>query len=67
MAQASNAQVKDGVTPTRPAEGSSTPSGIGYAVAAGVTVLMAGAVYLIAVRGEALIVDLGKLGRIFCF
>jgi hypothetical protein len=28
--------------------------------------LLAGALYLVAVRGEALLLDLAKIGRIFC-
>lgn len=37
------------------------------AIAGFVGVLLLGAVYLIAVRGEALLVDLAKLGAAFCF
>ncbi|HEX4894203.1 MAG TPA: hypothetical protein VFV47_13020 [Hyphomicrobiaceae bacterium] len=38
------------------------------AVAATVAVLLAGAAYLIAVRGEAILADLAKLGSsVFCF
>jgi hypothetical protein len=38
------------------------------AVAAAVAVLLAGAAYLIAVRGEAILADLAKLGSsVFCF
>ena len=44
------------------------PVPVRYAVASVVGLLMAGALYLISVRGEALLVDLSALsGRIFCF
>jgi hypothetical protein len=33
----------------------------------GVGALLLGALYLISVRGEALLLDLQKLSRIFCF
>jgi hypothetical protein len=29
-------------------------------------IVLAGALYLVAVRGEALLLDLAKIGRIFC-
>jgi hypothetical protein len=44
------------------------PAGLRYAVFGAVGLLLTGALYLIAVRGEALLVDLAALsGRIFCF
>lgn len=37
-------------------------------VLAGVALVLAGAIYLIAVRGEAILVDLSVLGaKVFCF
>ena len=43
------------------------PARLRYAVLGAVGLLLAGALYLIAVRGEALLVDLAALaGRIFC-
>jgi hypothetical protein len=44
------------------------PAGLRYALAAVVALLLAGALYLIAVRGEALLADLSALSqRILCF
>jgi hypothetical protein len=44
------------------------PTPLRYIVLGGVGLLCVGALYLIAVRGEALLVDLAGLsGRIFCF
>jgi hypothetical protein len=43
------------------------PAGVRWALLAVVGALFAGALYLIAVRGEALLVDLQGLSRIFCF
>jgi hypothetical protein len=44
------------------------PAPLRYTVLGAVGLLFAGALYLIAVRGEALLVDLSALsGRIFCF
>jgi hypothetical protein len=37
-----------------------------WGVLGAVGVVFAGALYLIAVRGEALLLDLSALGRIFC-
>jgi len=37
------------------------------AVLAAIGLAMAGALYLILERGEALLIDLAKLGRVFCF
>ena len=45
----------------------STPRKVVVAIAMGLSLLLAGAVYLILVRGEALILDLSKLGQVFCF
>jgi len=43
------------------------PAAVRRAVFAGVGLALAAALYLIAVRGDALLVDLSALGRIFCF
>jgi hypothetical protein len=44
------------------------PRGLGTALAFGVLAIVGGALYLIAVRGEALFVDLAALsGMLFCF
>jgi hypothetical protein len=44
------------------------PAGIRRALAAAIALLLTGALYLIAVRGEALLADLSALSqRIFCF
>ena len=45
------------------------PAGVRRGVLAGIALLLAGALYLIAVRGEALLVDLSQLGQaiIACF
>jgi hypothetical protein len=43
------------------------PPGVRWPLLAVVGALLAGALYLIAVRGEALLVDLSTLSRIFCF
>jgi hypothetical protein len=43
------------------------PAGLRWALLGGVGLLLAGALLLIAVRGEALLVDLQQLGRVFCF
>lgn len=42
------------------------PGAVRWAVLAAVGLVLAGALYLVAVRGEALLLDLSKLGRIFC-
>ena len=47
--------------------GSSMPTRVRFAIAGFVGMLLLGAVCLIAVRGEALLVDLAKLGAAFCF
>ena len=44
-----------------------TPGAARFGVLAAVGVLMLGALYLITVRGEALLVDLQNLTGIFCF
>jgi hypothetical protein len=49
------------------AAGDRMPAGVRWALLAVVGALLAGALYLIAVRGEALLVDLSTLSRIFCF
>jgi hypothetical protein len=43
------------------------PPGVRWLVLTLVGSLCAGALYLIAARGEALIFDLGKLGSVLCF
>jgi hypothetical protein len=44
------------------------PAGLRRALAAAIALLLAGALYLIAVRGEALLADLSALSqRAFCF
>jgi hypothetical protein len=46
----------------------SMPVGVRLAVLAAVGLICLGALYLISVRGEALLLDLSALGaRIFCF
>jgi hypothetical protein len=45
----------------------SMPGSIRWAVLAAVGLVLAGALYLVSVRGEALLLDLSALGRIFCF
>jgi hypothetical protein len=49
------------------AERARMPAGVRWALLAAVGALLAGALYLIAVRGEALLLDLSSLSRIFCF
>jgi hypothetical protein len=44
------------------------PTGVRRALLAGVGLLLAGALYLVAVRGEALLLDLSAFSqRVFCF
>jgi hypothetical protein len=44
------------------------PAGLRRALAIAIVLLLAGALYLIAVRGEALLADLSALSqRVFCF
>ena len=43
------------------------PGAVRWAVFATVGLVLAGALYLVSVRGEALLLDLAALGRIFCF
>jgi hypothetical protein len=48
--------------------GVSTPAKARLAILGGVAAALAGAVYLLAVRGEALLLDLSALaGRVWCF
>jgi len=49
------------------ADGLAMPAAARLAVIVAVLVAMAGALYLILVRGDALLIDLAKLGRVFCF
>lgn len=49
-----------------PPAGQGVPPLVRFAMAAAVVGLLAGALYLVSVRGEALLLDLGKLGAIFC-
>jgi len=50
-----------------PADGLAMPAAARIAVIAAVLVAMAGALCLILVRGDALLIDLSKLGSAFCF
>jgi hypothetical protein len=43
------------------------PAAVRWALLGAVGALLVGALYLIAVRGQALLVDLQALSRIFCF
>jgi hypothetical protein len=43
------------------------PAGVRWALLGTVGLLLAGALHLISVRGDALLIDLQKLSRIFCF
>jgi hypothetical protein len=44
------------------------PAGLRRALAVAIALLFAGALYLVAVRGEALLADLSALSqRVFCF
>jgi hypothetical protein len=46
----------------------SMPGAVRWAVLGAVGLVLAGALYLVSVRGEALLLDLSALGqRIFCF
>jgi hypothetical protein len=48
--------------------GATAPLKTRLAILAGVATILAGALYLIAVRGEALLLDLSTLaGRVWCF
>jgi hypothetical protein len=48
--------------------GVAAPAWVKFAVGGGTLAVLMGAVYLMAVRGEALLVDLSALaGRIWCF
>lgn len=42
------------------------PTGVRSVILLGIALLLAAALYLIAVRGDALILDLAKLGQILC-
>jgi hypothetical protein len=54
--------------PGRQAERQSMPGGVRLAVFAAVGLMVGGALYLVSVRGEALLLDLSAIGqRIFCF
>jgi hypothetical protein len=43
------------------------PGGLRRGLIAALGIVFAGALYLIAVRGEALLLDLSAIGRAFCF
>jgi|APPan5920702963_1055757.scaffolds.fasta_scaffold700660_1 hypothetical protein len=43
------------------------PGRVRLALLAGVGLALAGALYLVWLRGEALLLDLETLGRVFCF
>ena len=49
------------------ADGLAMPAAARIAVIAAIVLAMAGALGLILVRGDALLIDLGKLGNVFCF
>ena len=51
----------------RDAARQSMPPGVRWTVLAAAGLLLTGALYLVSVRGEALLLDLSALGRIFCF
>ncbi|MDX2258743.1 MAG: hypothetical protein NW205_07455 [Hyphomicrobiaceae bacterium] len=51
---------------TRSAEPEAMPAGVGYVVNGVLGLLIAGGLYLIAVRGEALVADLGALVALIC-
>lgn len=42
------------------------PAGVKTTILLGIALLLAAALYLIAVRGDALILDLAKLGQVLC-
>ena len=65
LANVEESTAQDPGAPARPVGG--TPRKVVVAVSAGISLLLAGAFYLILVRGEALILDLSKLGQVFCF
>jgi len=48
-------------------ERGSMPGRLRWAALAAVGLALAGALYLLSVRGEALLLDLETLGRAFCF
>jgi hypothetical protein len=43
------------------------PGAVRWTVVGVLGLVLAGALYLVSVRGEALLLDLAALGRIFCF
>lgn len=43
------------------------PTGVRRGLIAALALVFGGGLYLIAVRGEALLVDLAAIGRAFCF
>lgn len=52
---------------TRGAEALAMPAAARIAVIAAILITMAGALCLILVRGDALLIDLAKLGSVFCY
>ena len=51
-----------------PRGSTATPPMVRFAILAAVAVLAVGAVYLVAVRGEALLADLAAIGsKVWCF
>jgi hypothetical protein len=63
----SQAQVRDvQAAPVQPAR-DRMPVGVRWVLLGVVGALFAGAIYLIAVRGDALLIDLQALSRVFCF
>ncbi|HEY7083260.1 MAG TPA: hypothetical protein VH519_00485 [Hyphomicrobiaceae bacterium] len=43
------------------------PGGVRWAVIGAIGLALAGTLYLVSVRGEALLLDLKALGGVFCF
>jgi hypothetical protein len=43
------------------------PGRVRWGVIGAIGLALAGALYLVSVRGEALLLDLQTLGRVFCF
>ena len=60
-----NGAASDGV-PASAASVAAMPRHLGLALASLLGVLLAGALYLIAVRGPALLLDLSTMGGLFC-
>ena len=67
MVGGKNAPKLAGRRAIRGADGLAMPAAARIAVIAAILLTMAGALGLILVRGDALLIDLGKLGSVFCF